>query len=91
MTTSRAVIRYTYTEQEKSDKPSNGLVTAYIPGTTKESAVKYLIKKYPDRKNIAVTEVVFTWIWFVQPSSNNQVYAYCRTNLAAAKCERISC
>jgi hypothetical protein len=59
MTTSRAVIRYTYTEQEKSDKPSNGLVTAYIPGTTKESAVKYLIKKYPDRKNIAVTEVVF--------------------------------
>jgi hypothetical protein len=59
MTTARAVIRYTYTDRTKLDEKSNGLVTAYIPGTTKESVMKYLTKKYPERKNISVTEVVF--------------------------------
>jgi len=59
MTIARAVVCYTYTDRAKLDQKSNRLVTAYIPGTTKESAMKYLTKKYPERKNICVTEVVF--------------------------------
>ena len=58
MATVRAVIRYSFTETEDSGRKTTALIAASLQGDSEESALNYLIKKYPDRRNIEVTEMI---------------------------------
>ena len=58
MATVRAVIRYSFTETEDGGRKTTALIAASLPGESEESALSYLIKKYPDRHNIEVTELI---------------------------------
>ncbi len=59
MAAARAVIRYSFTETEEGGRKTTALITASIPGASEETALTYLSKKYPDRHNIEITEVIF--------------------------------
>jgi hypothetical protein len=59
MAAARAVIRYSFTETEEGGRKTTALITASIPGVSHESALNYLLKKYPERHNIELTEVIF--------------------------------
>jgi len=53
----QAIIRYNFTTAKVGGQKTTALITAVIPGATPESAQNYLIKKYPDRHNIEITEL----------------------------------
>lgn len=55
----RAVIRYSFTETEEGGRRTTALITASIPGESYVSALNYLMKKYPERHNIEITEITF--------------------------------
>ena len=55
----RAVIRYSFTETEERGRRTTALITASIPGESYVSALNYLMKKYPERHNIEITEITF--------------------------------
>jgi hypothetical protein len=55
----RTVIRYTFT-QTKDEGPSvSALITASLPSVREECALNYLVRRYPNRHNIRLTEVVY--------------------------------
>lgn len=58
MATVRAVIRYSFTETEDGGRKTTALIAASLPGESEESALNYLIKKYPERQNIEIIEVI---------------------------------
>ena len=55
----RAIIRYSFTETEEGGRRTTALITASIPGESYVSALNYLLKKYPERHNIEITEITF--------------------------------
>ena len=55
----RAVVRYSFTETEEGGRRTTALITASIPGESYVSALNYLMKKYPERHNIEITEITF--------------------------------
>ena len=61
MTSARVVIRYSFTESKEDNKRTTAIINASIPGATHESALNYLIKKYPERHKIEVYEVTFQY------------------------------
>ena len=58
MPTVRAIIRYTFYQTEEEGIKTRALITASIPGASEESALNYLIKKYPDRYNIEIIQMI---------------------------------
>ena len=58
MATVRAVIRYSFTETEDGGRKTTALIAVSLPGESEESALNYLIKKYPERQNIEIIEVI---------------------------------
>jgi len=58
MPSMQAVIRYSFSETEEGGRTTNALITASIPGASEASALNYLLKKYPERYNIKIIEVI---------------------------------
>ena len=55
----RAVIRYTYTQTEAAEDPKiSGLITVSLRSAREKTALNDLVRRYPNRHNIEVTEVV---------------------------------
>jgi len=57
MASVQAVIRYSFTDSEDGGQVTTALITAFLPGESEQSALNYLIKKYPERHNIQITEL----------------------------------
>ena len=56
----RAVIRYTFTQTEVAEHPRvSGLITVSLRSAREKTALNYLPRRYPNRHNIEVTEVVY--------------------------------
>ena len=56
----RAVIRFTFTQTEVAEDPRvSGLITVSLRSARKKTALNYLVRRYPNRHNIKVTEVVY--------------------------------
>jgi hypothetical protein len=57
MSTCRAIIRYSFTNTAEEGSRTTALITASISAISKESALDYLTKRYPERHNMQITEV----------------------------------
>jgi hypothetical protein len=55
----RAVIRYSFTETEDGGRRTTALITASLQSKTEQSALNFVLKKYPERHNIEIIEVLF--------------------------------
>ena len=55
----RAVIRYSFTQTEEDGPRVSGLITVSLPSAREESALSYLVRRYPNRYNIKLTELVY--------------------------------
>jgi len=55
----RAVIRYSFTQTEEDGPRVSGLITVSLPSAREECALNYLVRRYPNRYNIKLTEVVY--------------------------------
>ena len=55
----RAVIRDSFTQTEEDGPRVSGLITVSLPSAREESALSYLVRRYPNRYNIKLTEVVY--------------------------------
>jgi len=55
----RAVIRYSFTQTEEDGPRVSGLITVSLPSAREESALSYLVRRYPNPYNIKLTEVVY--------------------------------
>ena len=55
----RAVIRYSFTQTEEDGPRVSGLITVSLPSAHEESALSYLVRRYPNRYNIKLTEVIY--------------------------------
>lgn len=55
----RTVIRYSFTQTEEDGPRVSGLITVSLPSASEECALKYLVRRYPNRHNIKLTEVVY--------------------------------
>ena len=55
----RAVIRYSFTQTEENGPRVSGLITVSLPSAREECALKYLVRRYPNRHNIKLTEVIY--------------------------------
>jgi len=55
----RAVIRYSFTQTEEDGPRISGLITISLPSVREECALNYLVRSYPNRYNIKLTEVVY--------------------------------
>lgn len=55
----RAVIRYSFTQTEEDGPRVSGLITVSLPSVREESALSYLVRRYPNRYNIKLTEVIY--------------------------------
>ena len=55
----RTVIRYTFTRSEEEASRVSGLITVSLPSACEECALNYLVRRYPNRYNIKLTEVVY--------------------------------
>ena len=57
MASVQVIIRYSFTETEEGGRKTTALINASLPGESVESAVNYLIKRYPERYNIEILEM----------------------------------
>jgi len=56
----RTVIRYTFTQtSEEEASRVSGLITVSLASAREECALDYLVRRYPNRYNIKLTEVVY--------------------------------
>ena len=58
----RAVVRYSFTETKEGDRRTTAIITATIPGKSFESALTYLLKKYPER-HLILNNLSARMIW----------------------------
>ena len=59
MSNNQALIRYTFYSKTNSEMRMSASITTEIPGKTDSSVLKYLRDKYPDKRQIEVTEVIW--------------------------------
>ena len=59
MSSSQALIRYTYLSKPNSDAKMSASITTQVPGKSDSSVLKYLRDKYPDKRQTEVTEVIW--------------------------------
>ena len=55
----KALIRYTYYSKTNSESKMSATITTQVPGQSDSSVLKYLRGKYPDKRQIEVTEVIW--------------------------------
>ncbi len=55
----RTVIRYTFTQTKDEGPNVSALITVSLPSAREECALNYLVRRYPNRHNIRLTEVVY--------------------------------
>jgi hypothetical protein len=58
MASVRLTIRYSYANAENKKQRITSSITASVPGRTIVSALNFLQKKYPDRHDLQVIELV---------------------------------
>lgn len=51
------MIRYSFTTSAEEGSRTTALITAMLSVASKESALDYLTKRYPERHNMQITEV----------------------------------
>jgi len=59
MSGSQALIRYTFYTKTNSETRMSASITTQLPGKSDSSVLKYLRDKYPDKRQIEVTEVIW--------------------------------
>jgi hypothetical protein len=59
MSGTQALIRYTFYTKTNSETRMSASITTEIPGKSDSSVLKYLRDKYPDKRQIEVTEVIW--------------------------------
>ena len=59
MSGNQALIRYTFYSKTNSETMMSAAITTEIPGKSDSSVLKYLREKYPDKRQIEVTEVIW--------------------------------
>ncbi len=59
MAGAQALIRFTYFSKSNSKTKLSGVITTEVPGKSENSALKYLTERYPDRRKIELTEIVW--------------------------------
>jgi len=57
MSTFRTMIRYSFTNTAEEGSRTTALITASLSTASKESALDYLTKRYPERHNLQITDV----------------------------------
>ncbi len=55
----RAVIRYALTQTKDEGPNVSALITVSLPSAREECVLNYLVRRYPNRHNIRLTEVVY--------------------------------
>ena len=55
----QVLIRYTYYSKTNSESKMSATITTKVPGQSDSSVLKYLREKYPDKRQIEVTEVIW--------------------------------
>ncbi len=58
MSTVRAIIRFSFTENKDDGQKFTAVVTAFIQGATEKSALSYLTRKYPNRYNLKIIDLI---------------------------------
>ena len=59
MSGTQAVIRYTFYSKEHADAKISASISKQIQGKSESSILKYLHGKYPDKRQIEITEVIW--------------------------------
>ena len=59
MSGTQALIRYTFYTKTNSETRISASITTQVPGKSDSSVLKYLRDKYPDKRQIEVTEVIW--------------------------------
>ena len=59
MAGAQALIRFTYFSRSNTETKLSGVITTEIPGKSESSALKYLTERYPDKRRIELTEIVW--------------------------------
>ena len=59
MSSSQALIRYTYLSKPNADAKMSASITTQVPSKSDSSALKFLRDKYPDKRQLEVTEVIW--------------------------------
>ncbi len=59
MPSSQALIRYTFYSKTNAEMRVSASITTYVPGKSDSSVLKFLRDKYPDKREIEVTEVIW--------------------------------
>jgi hypothetical protein len=59
MSGTQALIRYTFYTKTNSETRMSASITTQVPGKSDSSDLKYLRDKYPDKRQIEVTEVIW--------------------------------
>ena len=59
MSGNQALIRYTFYSKTNSETRMSASITTEIAGKSDSSVLKYLRDKYPDKRQIEVTEVIW--------------------------------
>lgn len=55
----QVLIRYTYYSKTNSESKMSATITTQVQGQSDSSVLKYLREKYPDKRQIEVTEVIW--------------------------------
>ena len=59
MPSAQVLIRYTFYTKTNSETRMSASITTQVPGKSDSSVLKYLRDKYPDKRQIEVTEVIW--------------------------------
>ena len=59
MSNNQALIRHTFYSKTNSETRMSASITTESPGKSDSSVLKYLRDKYPDKRQIEVTEVIW--------------------------------
>ncbi len=59
MSGSQALIRFTFYSETNSDAKMSASITTQVPGKSDSSVLKYLRDKYPDKRQIEITEIIW--------------------------------
>ena len=59
MSGTQALIRYTFYTKTNSETRMSASITTQVPGKSDSSVLKYVRDKYPDKRQIEVTEVIW--------------------------------
>jgi hypothetical protein len=59
MSSTQAVIRYTFYSKENATAKISASISKQIQGKSESSVLKYLREKYPEKRQIEITEVIW--------------------------------